>query len=65
MLEETYTSYTKSIKKTAVGDKFLNWHCWVLLGYGICGRGFAYVGVPPLFIGEITLAFGSCSFKPK
>ncbi|WP_245588652.1 O-antigen ligase family protein [Deinococcus pimensis] len=27
-----------------------------LLGYATLGRGFAYVGVAPLFIGEITLA---------
>jgi len=26
-----------------------------LLGYALLGRGFAYVGVPPLYIGEITL----------
>ncbi len=30
----------------------------VLLGYAMFGRGFAYLGVPPLFVGDITLAFG-------
>jgi len=30
----------------------------VLLGYALAGRGFAYVGVPPLFVGELTLAVG-------
>ena len=33
----------------------------VLVGYAFLGRGFAYLGVPPLFIGEITLAFGLVS----
>ncbi len=45
-------------KKSAVADKFLKWHSWVLLGYALCGRGFSYVGFPPVFIGEITLLFG-------
>ncbi|PYE55733.1 O-antigen ligase family protein [Deinococcus yavapaiensis] len=29
-----------------------------LVGYAFLGRGFAYVGVPPLFIGEISLGLG-------
>ncbi len=29
-----------------------------LVGYTLLGRGFAYVGVPPLFIGEMVLALG-------
>ena len=45
-------------KKSAVADKFLKWHSWDLLGYALCGRGFSYVGFPPVFIGEITLLFG-------
>lgn len=28
---------------------------FVLTGYAFLGKGFAYLGVPPLFIGEITL----------
>jgi len=32
------------------------WLGVVLLGYALLDRGFAYVGVPPLFIGEVTLA---------
>ena len=34
----------------------------VLLGYALFGRGFAYVGFPPLFIGEITLGVGLVAF---
>lgn len=26
-----------------------------LLGYAVCGRAFAYLGVPPVFVGEILL----------
>ena len=39
-------------------------HVWlimlgvVLAGYAIAGRGFAYVGYPPIFISEITLLVG-------
>ncbi len=58
MVLETAISSKNSNKKTAIADKFLSWHCWVLLGYALCGRGFSYWGVSPLFIGEITLVFG-------
>ncbi len=30
----------------------------VLLGYAMIGKGFAYLGLPPLFIGEIALSAG-------
>ena len=38
--------------------------CWMgvlstsLLGYAVFGKGWAYVGVPPLFIGELVLLSG-------
>src|SRR5438132_1486067 len=32
--------------------------CLVLLGYALFGKGWAYVGVPPLFVGEVTLFSG-------
>ena len=35
----------------------------VLLGYAVCGKGFAYVGMPPLFIGELTLGCGLVAFS--
>jgi hypothetical protein len=37
---------------------FLGFFCFVLAGYAIGGKGFAYLGFPPLYIGEITLALG-------
>jgi hypothetical protein len=33
-----------------------------LLGYALFGKGFAYLGVPPLFIGEIVLFLGVVLF---
>lgn len=30
----------------------------LLIGYALAGRGFAYLGVAPLFVGEIVLALG-------
>ena len=30
----------------------------VLLGYALFGKGFAYIGAPPLFIGEAALLAG-------
>lgn len=38
---------------------YLYFLCFVLAGYAIVGREFAYLGFPPLYIGEITLALGA------
>ena len=40
------------------GDRYLAVLGWVLVGYAVMGRGFAYLGVPPLFVGEAVLAVG-------
>jgi hypothetical protein len=37
---------------------FLNFFCFVLAGYVLLGRNFAYLGFPPLYVGEIALALG-------
>ncbi|WP_412068174.1 O-antigen ligase family protein [Rubrivirga sp. IMCC43871] len=39
-------------------DRYVTFLGVVLLGYAMAGRGFAYVGAPPLFIGEVALALG-------
>jgi len=31
---------------------------FILLGYGVIGRGFAYLGFNPLFVGELVLGLG-------
>jgi hypothetical protein len=39
----------------------LNWLdllCLTLLGYALFGKGWAYVGIPPLFIGDAVLLLG-------
>lgn len=35
---------------------------YMLVGYAFVGKGFAYIGVPPLHIGEIVLIFGLITF---
>ena len=42
----------------AIADRFLAMLAIVLMGYALFGRAFAYVGVPPIFIGEITVLVG-------
>ena len=32
--------------------------CIVLAGYALMGKGFAYIGYPPLLIGEVTMGLG-------
>src|SRR5262245_53354247 len=32
--------------------------CFALAGYATFGKGFAYLGVPPLLIGEVTMILG-------
>jgi hypothetical protein len=50
-------------------DRYVHLLCFTLVGYACLGKGFAYVGIPPLFIGEVVLACGmlvlvrsGCSF---
>jgi hypothetical protein len=40
------------------GDKFLIILGGLLLGYALGGRGFAYWGFSPVYVGEMTLALG-------
>jgi len=40
------------------GDRYVVWLGFMLLGYTIFSRGFAYLGLPPLFVGEIMILFG-------
>jgi hypothetical protein len=36
--------------------------CGVLLGYALMGKGFAYLGFPPLYVGEIAFLIGIVVF---
>lgn len=55
-----YPARTVRAKLRAVrlGDRYFTFLCLVLFGYALAGRGFAYLGVNPLFIGEIALVVG-------
>ena len=44
------------------GDAYLVLLSSVLLGYAILGKGFASLGIPPVYIGEITLLTGIVIF---
>jgi len=44
--------------RTQLPQLFLSVLGMCLLGYAFLGRGFAYLGAPPMYVGEITLSFG-------
>lgn len=44
--------------KAAGRDRWLDVLCLTLLGYALLGRGWAYVGVPPIYVGEVVLVLG-------
>jgi hypothetical protein len=45
-----------------LGNRYITFLGIVLLGYAVMGRGFAYIGFPPLYIGEIALFVGTAVF---
>jgi O-antigen ligase/polysaccharide polymerase Wzy-like membrane protein len=47
-----------SVARTLLGDRFLLMLAVVLAGYALDGRAFAYLGLPPIFVGEMTLLAG-------
>ncbi len=44
------------------GDAYLILLSAVLLGYAMLGKGFAYLGLPPIYVGEIAFLTGSIIF---
>jgi len=44
------------------GDRYLAFLGFVLLGYALIGKGFAYLGLPPLYMGEIAFLSGIMVF---
>jgi hypothetical protein len=44
------------------GDRYLALLAIALLGYALMGKGFAYLGFPPLYVGEITFLIGAVVF---
>jgi hypothetical protein len=37
---------------------YLELLCFALAGYAVLGKGFAYLGIPPIYVGEILLLLG-------
>ena len=55
----TYTPvHIEHAPRTRSGDRFLVGLALALLGYALFGRGFAYWGIPPIYVGEIVLGLG-------
>lgn len=60
-MELAYTPHAfgrVDVRARHAGDTFLVFFGCVLIGYALFSRSFAYVGVPPLFIGEVSLGVG-------
>jgi hypothetical protein len=53
---------TDSRPALSEGDRYLAFLAIVLLGYAMMGKGFAYLGLPPLYMGEIALLTGTVVF---
>lgn len=51
-------SLSSDMQPATSGDRYLLFLSGVLGGYMMLGKGFAYVGILPLFIGEIALIAG-------
>lgn len=49
---------TTRTSRRAIADRFLAFFSLVLGGYALGSKGFAYFGVSPIYIGEISLFFG-------
>jgi hypothetical protein len=45
-----------------LSDHYLVFLMAVLLGYAVLGKSFAYLGIPPVFIGEMSLVAGTIIF---
>jgi hypothetical protein len=58
----TDTFKTESRGALSEGDRYLALLAIVLLGYALMGKGFAYLGFPPLYVGEIALLTGIVVF---
>src|SRR5690349_23491268 len=44
--------------RPTLGDQFLVFFTMVLGGYAIGSKGFAYLGVGPVYVGEVSLLLG-------
>jgi hypothetical protein len=58
VLDEPETTVSPASRR-APADRFLLALAVALVGYALAGRGFAYIGLPPLFVGEALLGAGA------
>jgi len=58
----TDTFKTESRGALSEGDRYLALLAIVLLGYVLMGKGFAYLGFPPFYVGEIAFLSGIVVF---
>ena len=58
----TDTLKSESRGALSEGDRYLALLAIVLLGYALMGKGFAYLGFPPLYVGEIAFLSGIVIF---
>ncbi|MEJ0024627.1 MAG: O-antigen ligase family protein [Rhizomicrobium sp.] len=49
-------------KGAAINARYMTLLYFVLTGYAVAGKGFAYVGIKPLFIGDVTMVIGIIVF---
>src|SRR5215210_8773422 len=51
-----------ALPRSASTARWLTFLCLTLLGYALFGRGWAYLGRSPIFIGEVVLVLGIVTF---
>jgi hypothetical protein len=56
----TYVS--SAAQPTSLSDRYLVLLGGVLAGYALMGKGFAYLGVPPIYVGEVAFLAGIAVF---
>ncbi len=59
-MSQATAALTPAVARSAPAavDRWLALLALTLLGYALCGKGWAYIGVPPLFIGDAILLAG-------
>jgi hypothetical protein len=56
------TFKSKSRRRHSPSERYLTILAIFLLGYAVMGKGFAYLGLPPLYVGEIAFLTGIVVF---
>jgi hypothetical protein len=62
MVDSSHSLGRATARPDILGDRCLLIIAVVLAGYALMGKGFAYVGLPPLYVGEIVYLIGVVAF---